>query len=239
MGKTVLITGASRGIGAACARRFAHANWNVVICSKSSKEELFALADEIGAEPFICDVAEEKEVNNMFAAAEEKFQSVDALVLNAGVAWTGLFQDMTENEWDSLMGTNLKGAFLCAKRGASAMIRKKEGSIVCISSIWGIRGASCEVAYSASKAGLIGFTKALAKELGPSGIRVNCVAPGVIDTVMNAHLNDEDIKALTEETPLCRIGTPEEVAEAVFTLTESKASFITGAVLTVDGGISI
>jgi len=238
MEKVALITGASRGIGAATARCFAGHGWLVAINWLSHGDEAEALAKETGGLAVRADVSDEAAVESMFARVERELGGVSALVNNAGISRVGLFQDMTAEEWDRLFAVNVRGAFLCSRRAAPAMIRAQSGSITNVSSMWGSAGGSCEAAYSASKAALIGFTKALAKELGPSGIRVNCVAPGLINTAMNAALSADDLAALCEETPLGRMGSPEETAEAVWWLTE-RASFVTGAVLGVSGGLVI
>ena len=175
----------------------------------------------------------------MFRKSQELFGGVDVLVNNAGVSSFGILQDISEEEWDRVFGINVKGAFLCAKAALGHMIRNHGGVIVNISSMWGLVGASCEVHYSASKAALIGMTKALAKELGPSGIRVNCVAPGVIDTDMNSKLTEDDLAVLREETPLGKIGKPSDVAASVMFLASDGGKFITGQVISPNGGIVI
>lgn len=232
--KRVLITGASRGIGAACARVFAKSGYGVIINYNYSEEEALRLAEEIGAETIRADVSDSAQVADMFKAAGE----VDVLVNNAGISGFYMLDAMSDDEWNSMIGVNLSGVFYCTRAVLPQMLRRKSGAIVNVSSMWGICGASCEAAYSASKAGVIGLTKALAKEVGPSGIRVNCVAPGAIDTEMNKKLGEEAIKELCEETPLGRLGRPEEVAAAILFLADDEG-FITGQVLSPNGGLII
>lgn len=232
--KRVLITGASRGIGAACARVFAKSGYDVIINYNYSEEEALRLAEEIGAETIRADVSDSAQVADMFKAAGE----VDVLVNNAGISGFYMLDAMSDDEWNRMIGVNLSGVFYCTRAVLPQMLRRKSGAIVNVSSMWGICGASCETAYSASKAGVIGLTKALAKEVGPSGIRVNCVAPGAIDTEMNKKLGEEAIKELCEETPLGRLGRPEEVAAAILFLADDEG-FITGQVLSPNGGLII
>lgn len=241
MKKTVLITGASRGIGRAAAEAFAKAGYDVAVNYNKSAEAAETLCRElekysVKALPFQADVADKKAVNAMTNEIEKKLGGVSVLVNNAGIAEQALFTDITEKMWDRMFAVNVKGAYNCTQAVLPKMIHEKYGRIINISSMWGISGASCEVHYSAAKAALIGFTKALAKEVGLSGITVNCVAPGVIDTDMNGHLSPETISELKEETPLNRIGTPRDVAETVLFLASEKASFITGQTISVDGG---
>ena len=237
--KTVLITGGSRGIGAACVRAFAGAGWLPLTCARRETGDVSALCRETGALFTPCDVSRSDEVTRMFAYFLKKVHRVDALVLNAGQAWKGLIQDMTEEEFDALYAADLKSAFLCVREALPGMISAGGGSIVTVSSMWGQTGASCETAYSAFKAGLIGFTRALSKECGPSGIRVNCIAPGLIDTGMNRDLTNVDREELISSTPLGRIGTPEDCAAAALFLCSPGSSFITGQVLGVNGGFLI
>ncbi|MBD9009114.1 MAG: SDR family oxidoreductase [Clostridiales bacterium] len=232
--KRVLITGASRGIGAACARLFAKSGYDVIINYNNSKEEALRLAREIGAETIRADVSSSAQVDDMFKAAGE----VNILVNNAGISGFYMLDAMSDDEWNKMIGVNLNGVFYCTRAVLPQMLRRKSGAIVNVSSMWGICGSSCEAAYSASKAGVIGLTKALAKEVGPSGIRVNCVAPGAIDTDMNKKLGGDAIKELCEETPLGRLGSPEEVARAILFLADDDG-FITGQVLSPNGGLVI
>ncbi len=241
MNQTVLITGASRGIGRAAAVAFARNGYNVAVNYCKSKEKAAALADELNSygvmtAAYQADVSEKTEVEEMFRKAEQELGKISALVNNAGIAEQILFSDITEEKWDRMFAVNVKGAYNCTQAVLPSMIHEKYGRIINVSSMWGISGASCEVHYSASKAALIGFTKALAKEVGLSGITVNCVAPGVIGTDMNAAISGEILEELKENTPLNRIGTSEDVAEAILFLASDKASFITGQTLSVDGG---
>ncbi len=244
MAKTVLITGASQGIGATCAELFAKMGYQVAVNYFSSADSANALTEKLSADGYIArayyaNVSKRSDVSTMFDAIHKDFGEVDILVNNAGVSLSGLFTDMSDDEWQKLMGINVNGAIYCAQHAISDMLKKHEGRIINISSIWGITGASCEVAYSMTKAALIGMTKALAKELGPSGITVNCVAPGVIDTKMNSALNESDLSDLCDETPLGRIGTTKDIASAVLYFASDEASFITGQVLSPNGGIVI
>ncbi len=235
----VIITGGSRGMGAECVRRFSARGDEVAFIYKSSDTAAKELASETGAIAIKADLSESGEATAAVDAAVLALGGVDILVNNAGVSKIGLFTDMTENEVRELISCDLESAMLTSKAAIPAMVRQQSGFIINVSSMWGVTGASCEVAYSAAKAGLIGFTKALAKELGPSGITVNCVAPGVIDTEMNSALDNKILSELCEETPLGRIGTVGDVAEAVLFLASEKASFITGEVLNINGGLVI
>lgn len=232
--RNVLITGASRGIGAATARAFAKRGDSVIINYNKSHEEAIKLAEQTGGIAIKADISKPDEVKEMFA----KIGRVDVLVNNAGVADFSMFDALSDEKWNRIIDTNLSGAFYCIREALPQMISRKSGAIVNVSSIWGITGAACEVAYSAAKAGLIGMTKALAKEVGPSGIRVNCVAPGAIDTDMNSNLDQETIFAICEETPLGRLGRVEEVAEAIVFLSNEN-SFITGQIFSPNGGLVI
>ena len=238
--KTVFITGASRGIGAACARRFAKAGYHVFINCKQSVGILHDLRDELrenggSCDALIGDVGDPDQVEAMFSTIRQIVGGIDVLVNNAGVAWLGLLTDMTNADWDWMIGTNLSSAFYCSRAAIPYMVSKKQGRIINISSMWGRTGASCEAAYSAAKAGLNGLTMALAKELAPSNIQVNAVACGVIDTDMNGCLSEEDKYSLQEEIPAGRFGTPEETADLVFDLAENHP-YMTGQILGFDGG---
>lgn len=241
MNQTVLITGASRGIGRAAAAAFARNGYNVAVNYCKSKEKATDLADELNgygvmAAAYQADVSDKTAVGEMFRKAEQELGRISVLVNNAGIAEQILFSDITEEKWDRMFAVNVKGTYNCTQAALPSMIHEKYGRIINVSSMWGISGASCEVHYSASKAALIGFTKALAKEVGLSGITVNCIAPGVIGTDMNSAISGEILEELKEDTPLNRIGTPEDVAAAILFLASDKASFITGQTLAVDGG---
>ena len=242
--KTVLITGASRGIGAETARLFAQKGWAVAVNYRNSREAAEELVSEIRknggtALAIPADVGDPEQVEALFRTAERELGQIEALVNNAGIAQQKLFTDLTDEDWDELFRVDVKGVFLCCRRALPAMIRRHRGVIVNISSMWGQVGASCEVHYSAAKAAVIGLTRALAKEVGPSGIRVNCIAPGVIQTEMNRNLTPETLEALKEETPLELLGDPADVAKAAWFLTSEDSAFITGQVLGVNGGMVI
>ena len=229
-----MITGASRGIGAETARYFAKNGDNVIINYNKSEEQAKKLEAEINGVAVKADVSNPDEVKALF----EKAGRVDVLINNAGISGFYMLDAMSDQEWNKIISANLNSAFYCSRAVLPQMISRKSGVIINISSMWGLTGAACEVAYSAAKAGLIGMTKALAKEVGPSGIRVNCVAPGVIDTDMNSCLDKDAIKNLCDETPLCRIGSSYDVAKAVYFLADEN-SFITGHILNVSGGLVI
>ncbi len=244
MKNTVIITGASGGIGSAIARKFAENGWDIALMYLSSQSEAEVLKSELessGSKIYCrkCDISDVIQVNDFVRETEENLGEITALVNNAGVSLQKLFCDVTDDEAQKIFDVNVKGVFNSAKAVLPAMIRRKSGKIVNISSMWGICGASCEVHYSASKAAVIGFTKALAKEVGPSSINVNCVAPGLIDTKMNAHLDEDALKMFVEEIPLMKMGTSRDVAEMVFFLCSDASDYITGQTFSVDGGIVI
>lgn len=237
--KNVLVTGASRGIGKAILYEFNKNGYRVFLNYNKSEKEALEIAEETGAIPVKCDISDAEDIKKMSEYIHGNYGGIDILVNNAGVSQIKMFTDITEEDWDNIFNVNVKGMFLVTKAFARDMINKKKGKIINISSMWGVSGGSCEVHYSASKAAVIGFTKALAKELGPSNINVNCIAPGVIDTEMNAHLSEEDMEQLKDETPLCKIGSVNDVAKTVYFLASDNADFITGQVIGVDGGIIV
>ncbi len=242
MNDTVVVTGGSRGIGKSVTEAFAAAGYRVALIYASRRKEAEKTAESLrergtDAVAYLCDVSDAGQVRRVSDEITQRFGRIDVLVNNAGIAQIKLFTDTDENDWNRIMGVNAGGIYNMCRAIVPQMISRKNGRIINMSSMWGISGASCEVIYSASKAAVIGFTKALAKELGPSGITVNCIAPGVIDTEMNAELDDETRKELTDEIPLERFGSPEDVAGAVLFLASDQASYITGQVLGVDGGI--
>lgn len=239
--KTVLITGAARGIGRACAVRFAQEGFRLLLNTRTSTAQLAALQEELfsrfGA---VCristgDVAEERYVAELFRELDSLGGHLDVLVNNAGISLVGLLQDMSMEEWNRIVSSNLSSVFLCCRSAVPLFLRQGHGSIVNVSSVWGSEGASCETAYSATKGGINAFTKALGKELAPSGIRVNAAAFGAIDTEMNSHLTAEDRRALEEEIPAGRYGTAEEAAELIYDLAVHH-SYLTGQIVTMDGG---
>ncbi len=243
--KTALITGASGGIGSALAVAFAQQGYAVVLNYNNSEEKARRLADvitesyRVPALAVKCDVSDYTQVCNMFSVIEENFGGADVLLNNAGISEQSLFTDITAEQWRRMMGINLDSVFYCCKSALPYMISKKSGVIINISSMWGQTGASCEVHYSTAKAGIIGLTKALAKEVGPSGVRVNAIAPGVVMTDMMSSFSEEDVCQLKDETPLQKLGTPKNIADAAVFLASQKAEFITGQLLGVNGGFVI
>ncbi len=244
MKKTALITGASRGIGRAAAGLLAQNGWQVVVNYHRSKSGAYSLVTELtmaglDAIAVRADVSDRAQVEAMVQEANSRFGGVDLLVNNAGIARQRLFTDIPAEEWQHLFDVNVTGMFHCCQCVLPQMIRRHSGKIINISSIWGMTGASCEVAYSSTKAAVIGLTRALAKEVGPSSIQVNCIAPGVIDTDMNEDLDAQALAALKEETPLGVLGTPQDIAHAILFLASDEARFITGQVLSPNGGFLI
>jgi len=242
--RVVLVTGGAKGIGADICRKLALKGYTVAIGYNTSKKEAEELKNDLlamgtDAEIFRANISNSNEVKKMFSAIDNRFGSLYGLVNNSGIAEQALFTDITDDMWEKMIGVNLSGAFYCSREAIKRMLRNKEGKIVNITSMWGEVGASMEVHYSASKAGLIGMTKALAKEVGLSGITVNAVSPGVIKTDMISEFSYQDLEALKEDTPLNRIGEPIDVANAVAFLLSSNSDFITGQVLGVNGGFVI
>lgn len=237
--KTVLITGGTGGIGRALVRAFSEAGYAVAFTYKSNTAVAEELSRDFRALAIRADGCIEGEVDAAVRAVLKEYGRLDCLVNNAAVSAFSLFTDITLDEWNRMLATNLTSAFLYSRAAIPDMLSRKTGRIINISSMWGLVGASCEVHYSAAKAGLIGMTKALAKELAPSGITVNAVAPGVIDTPMNSHLDGEALAALCEETPLGRLGRADEVAAAVLYLASDAAAFVTGEVLNISGGFVV
>lgn len=240
MGRCVVVTGASGGIGQAMVVAFAQ-NGDRVVAAYNRNPAAVALCEELQKQGAECvalqgDLRSENEVRHLFEKARAQFGPVQVLVNNAGVSLQKMLCDTTAAEWDDLFAIHARAAFLCAREALADMVPQKSGNIVNVSSMWGRVGASCEVAYSAAKAALIGFTKALAKEVAPSGIRVNCVAPGAVSTAMLQGYTTQELEALCEEIPLGRLGSPDEIAQAVCFLASDAAAYITGQVLGADGG---
>ncbi len=241
MKKCALITGASGGIGSAIALELAK-DFNIVACYNSDENGASLLAEKLrenGADFILCkvDVSDSAQVNKVFADASEKFGGVSVLVNNAGIAQQKLFTDITEEEFDRITAVNFKSVFNCCKCAVPYMVSQKSGKIINISSMWGVCGASCETVYSATKAAVIGLTKALGKELAPSNIQVNCIAPGAIDTKMNNNLSESDKADFANEIPAGRFGKPEEIAKTVAFLASEGSDYINSQVITVDGGL--
>lgn len=241
--KTVLITGASGGIGRAIVKKFVQNGYTVIAQYNKNKTELKKLIEELESEnlggaiyPVTADFTDLNSIDRMFEDIFTRYKKIDAVVNNAGVGLYKLITETTEQDWDKVFNVNIKSIYYLVNKVLPSMIDNKSGKIVNVSSMWGIAGASMEVAYSASKSALIGYTKALAKELAPSGINVNCVCPGVIDTEMNARFSKEEVDVLIEETPLNRLGKPNDVAELIYFLCSDSSSFITGQTISCDGG---
>lgn len=241
MNRCAIITGASRGIGRQIANRLAYDGFDLALIYNNSEAEAISLLNEIkcNARIYKCNISDSNQVNTTIEMIKKDFESISVLVNNAGIAQQKLFTDITDKDWDKMISTNLSGAFYFSRAVLPEMIKKKNGKIINITSMWGETGGSCEVHYSAAKAGIIGLTKALAKEVGLSGITVNAVSPGVIKTDMLSSFSESELEALKEEIPLNRLGTVEDVANAVSFLASEGADYITGQVLSVNGGIVI
>lgn len=237
--KTVLITGASRGIGAATAELFAENGYTVIINYNSSSEKAAALAEKTGGTAIKADVSDIAETERMVNEVIEKYGKIDVLVNNAGISLTGLFDLVSDEDARKIFDINVFGTLNCTKKVLPHMLKRKYGKIINVSSMWGQTGGSCEVHYSATKAAVIGFTRALAREVGASGINVNCVAPGMVLTDMTSCYTDEEVAEITEDIPLGRCGSPRDIAETVLFLASEKASYITGQVVGVNGGMVI
>ena len=242
--KTVLITGASRGIGKAIAKLFAENNYNVVINYNKSEDEAKELQNYLtnkgySVRIFKADVSNINEVNSLVNYTIGQFEKIDVLINNAGISKTNLFTDISYEEWNEIMNVNLNGVFYTTKKALQYMLPEMSGKIINISSIWGMVGGSFEVHYSASKAAIIGMTKALAKELGPSNINVNCIAPGVIKTDMLNNISEDTLDMLKEETPLMKLGSPEDIAKCALFLASEGGDFLTGQVISPNGGFVI
>lgn len=236
--RNIIVTGGTRGIGAAISREFLKNGDRVFAVYEKDDKSAQDFENETGALTIKADISKQKGVSTVFNEVK-KYGKTDVLVNNAGISQIKVFSDITEEDWDKIFQVNVKSAFLMSKAALCDMLFNKKGKIINISSIWGQTGGSCEVHYSASKAALIGFTKALAKELGLSGIQVNCISAGVIKTDMNSHLTSDELNALKEQIPLNRIGTPEDIAKTAFFLASNDADYITGQVFGVNGGMLI
>ncbi len=239
---TVLITGATGGIGSAAARKFAKEGCNLVICCKKNVDGLMKLKTEIDSyrvvcEPFVKDVTQLDQISEMFDILSKKALIPDIIINNAGISHIGLLQDMSAEQWRNIIDVNLTSVFNCTKTAVPYMLSKKNGRIINVSSMWGCVGASCEAAYSASKGGINAFTKAMAKELAPSGISVNAVAFGAVDTSMNSFLSDEERQMLIDEIPAGRILSPKEAADILFTVSQFNP-YVTGQIIMADGGMN-
>ena len=244
MYRVAVVTGGSRGIGAACVEKFAAEGYCVVFFSRAETQAAQSLAQRLQAKGLnvrhmACDVSDGAAVAEAFRKIDQLYHRVDVLVNNAGISLIRQFQDTAIEDWRKLFSVNTDGVYHCIQGALPLMLRRRQGAVVNVASMWGQVGASCEAAYSATKASLIGLSMALAKELAPSGIRVNCVSPGLIDTDMNAKLSESDLAALCEEIPLGRMGTPVEVAEAVYFLASERSAYITGQLLGVNGGLVV
>ena len=235
----ILITGGSRGIGRACVEHFSSLGHKVAFIYKQSHENAKSLTDHTGAIAICADISDGESACAAVYAANRKLGGIDVLINNAGISQIKLFSDISDSDWQTMINTNLSSAFYVTREVSKIMVSQKSGRIINIGSMWGKTGASCEAHYSATKAAMRGMTMSLAKELGPSGITVNCIEPGVIATEMNSSLSEEAIAELIDSTPICRLGKPEEVAALTEFLSSDKAGFITGQIIGIDGGFAI
>ncbi len=240
--KTIIVTGGAQGIGKAIVYELAKEKHNVILNYNKSEKEAKQIKDELTQQGYQvdiyhADITKRAEIDKMVAYAVQKYKKIDVLINNAGISQIKTFAEITEKDWDQMINTNLKSIFNTSQAVLSSMLQEQNGLILNISSIWGVIGASCEVHYSTAKAGMNGFTKALAKELGPSNIRVNAIAPGIIDTNMNRKLSKEDVEQIKEGIPLAKIGKPEQIAKAVKWLIEDE--YTTGQIISIDGGWGI
>lgn len=235
--KTVLVTGGSRGIGKSIVQKFAENGYNVILNYSKSEEAAYRLSEKYNnVKIFKADVSNKKQVQEMVDYATNEFKKIDILINNAGISSTGLLQDLSEEELTRIFSVNVNGTFFCTQAVLPQMIARHEGKIINISSVWGLVGASNEVAYSASKAAIIGFTKALAKEVGPSNIRVNCIAPGIVMTDMVSDYTVEEFDDIRSQIPLERIGSTEDISNLAYFLAGDEADYITGQVISPNGG---
>lgn len=235
--KTVLVTGGSRGIGKAIVEKFANNGYNVILNYSKSEEAAYTIAEKYpNVKAFRADVSNRKEVLSMIEFAENEFKNIDILINNAGISSYGLFQDLSEEEFNRLFAVNVNGVFNCTQAVLPKMLSRHDGKIINIASVWGLVGSSNEVAYSASKAAIIGMTKALAKEVGPSNILVNCIAPGIIMTDMVSDYSVEEFDAIRSNIPLDRIGSSDDIANLAYFLASNESSYITGQVISPNGG---
>jgi 3-oxoacyl-[acyl-carrier protein] reductase len=241
IGKSAIVTGGARGIGKSIVENLAREGYSVLINYNKSEEDAFELkerllSEKLSVDTFKADVSDAAEAEKLIEFAQKRFGKIDVLVNNAGIAEVKLFTDITDEDWDRMIRTNLNSVFYCSKQSLKYMLPRKSGKIINISSIWGLIGASCEVHYSVAKGGIIALTKSLAKELAPSNIHVNCVAPGVIATDMNGGFTEEEMRDITSDIPMMKLGLPQDIAEAVLFFASEKSNFITGQVLSPNGG---
>lgn len=242
MNEVIIVTGGSKGIGASIVEELAHNDYKVILNYNNSEKEAVTIKNKLEKQGYIidiykADIRKKEEVKKLIDFCIDKYKKIDGLINNAGISQIKLFTEIDEDDWNNMISTNLTGTFYCCQEVVKQMLKQKSGNIINISSIWGEIGASCEVHYSASKAGIIGLTKSLAKELGPSNIKVNCIAPGIIDTEMNSALTEEDYENLKNEIPLNKIGNTKDIANCIIWLLKNE--YITGQVISINGGWKI